>query len=71
MSQHGAYSMPMGAAITLRVVYALVVLTGVIWLLRDGLPLGALAVVIIAVVLLRSAEHGRVTRLAGRLAKAF
>ena len=48
----------------LRATLALVVLGLVVWLLRSGLPLGAVVVVAIAVWLRRQAESGRLRRLA-------
>lgn len=42
-----------------RLVFTLIVMTVVVWLLLDGLPLGAIAVVALAVWLRRSAEAGR------------
>ncbi|HUQ22870.1 MAG TPA: hypothetical protein VM049_07620 [Gaiellaceae bacterium] len=46
-------------ALLLRVCFALAVMVVVVWLLRHGLPFGALAVVLIAVWLRRAVESRR------------
>ena len=52
----------------LRAAFAISVLALVVWLLMAGMPFGAVAVVLLAVGLRRSAESGRLRRFAGRFA---
>ena len=52
--------------LALRAAFAISVMAVVAWLLLAGLPLGAVAVVLLAVWLRRSAEFGRLRRLASR-----
>lgn len=49
-----------------RIVFTVAVMTVVVWLLRDGLPLGAVVVVLAAVWARRAVESGRPLRLVGR-----
>jgi hypothetical protein len=54
--------------LALRAAFAVSVMALVVWLLIDGLPFGALAVVLLAVWVRRSVEAGRLRRVAGRFA---
>lgn len=57
--------------IALRLVYTAAVMVVVLWLASSGNPFGGLVVVpILAVLLRRSADSGRVNRLAKRIARA-
>jgi hypothetical protein len=56
--------------LALRALFALAVVSLVVALLRQGLPLGALAVVVAGILVRRSAESGRIHRLANRSARA-
>ncbi len=47
----------------LRMAYAVGVMVPVVWLLRSGLPLGAVAVVVVGVSMRRAVESGRAARL--------
>ena len=51
-----------------RVVYALVVTAVAVWLLAEGLPFGAIAVVVLAVWARRAAGRGRLGRFGSRFA---
>jgi hypothetical protein len=54
--------------LALRVAYTAIVLVVVVWLLRDGKPLGGLVIVpLLAIWLRQSAESGRLTQLARRV----
>ena len=49
-----------------RIAFTAAVMATVVWLLRDGLPLGALAVIVAAVWIRRAVESGRALRLVRR-----
>jgi len=52
-----------------RFVYSAVVVVAIVWLLRSGNPLGGLVLVpLLAILIRRSAESGRLRRLAHRFA---
>ena len=54
--------------LALRLAYTALVLVGVVWLLRSGQPLGGLVLLpLLAIVVRRSAESGRLARMAARL----
>ena len=56
--------------LALRIAFTVVVMVAVVWLLRTGHPLGGLLIIpAIAVWLRHSAESGRLTRFAKRIAK--
>jgi hypothetical protein len=55
--------------LALRAAFALGVMALVVWLLLSGQPLGALAVVLAAILLRRAAESGRLARFADRFAR--
>jgi hypothetical protein len=52
-----------------RAAFALGVMALVVWLLLSGQPLGALAVVLAAILLRQAAESGRLARFADRFAR--
>jgi hypothetical protein len=56
--------------LALRAAYAVAVVALAVVLLRQGLPFGALALVVAAVLVRRSAESGRLHRLAIRAVRA-
>jgi hypothetical protein len=56
--------------LVLRAVFALAVVATAVVLLRQGLPLGALAVVVAGFLVRRSAESGRLQQIARRSAGA-
>jgi hypothetical protein len=56
--------------LALRAVFALAVVSVAVVFLRQGLPLGALTVVVAGILVRRSAESGRLHRLASRSARA-
>jgi len=53
--------------LALRTAFALVVTGLVVWLLLAGMPLGALALALVAVALRHAAESGRLAGVANRL----
>jgi hypothetical protein len=54
--------------LVLRIAYAFAVVAVAVVFLRQGLPLGAVAVVVAGILVRRSAESGRLRRLASRSA---
>jgi hypothetical protein len=55
--------------LALRIAFAVAVVVLAVIFLRQGLPLGAVAVVVAGVLVRRSAESGRLHRLASRAAR--